>query len=67
MPKLKSKRAAMKRFRFTGTGKVKIQMRGKRHHMHQKTEKRKRFLGRGSYLVPVQRDKVARLLPYSSR
>lgn len=67
MPKLKSKRAAMKRFRFTGTGKVKMQMRGKRHHMHQKTEKRKRRLGRGSYLTPVQADKITRLLPYDSR
>ncbi len=67
MPKLKTKRAAMKRYRFTASGRVKFQKPGRRHHMHQKTEKRKRRLNKGSYLPVEQTDHVERLLPYGSR
>ncbi len=67
MPKLKSKRAAMKRYRFTAKRRVKIKKPGMRHNLHTKTEKRKRALGRSSYLPGVQAEKVRRLLPYSSR
>ena len=67
MPKLKSKRAAMKRYRFTASKKVKHQKLGRRHNLHQKTEKRKRNMGRASYLPDVQAEKVEHLLPYGSR
>jgi large subunit ribosomal protein L35 len=67
MPKLKSKRAAMKRYRFTDSGKVKIQKPGRRHHLHQKTEKRKRGLNHPGYLAPYDAEKARRLMPYGSR
>jgi large subunit ribosomal protein L35 len=39
MPKLKTKSGAKKRFRMTGTGKVKAQAQGKRHGMIKRTAK----------------------------
>ena len=43
-PKLKSKRAAMKRFKLTATGKVKRGQSMKRHILTKKTTTRKRGL-----------------------
>ena len=57
----------MKRYRFTASGRVKFQKPGRRHNLHQKTEKRKRGLHRGSYLTEVLGEKVERQLPYGSR
>ena len=57
----------MKRYRFTASGRVKFQKQGKRHNLHQKSEKRKRGLKRGSYLPKVQGNKANRQLPYGSR
>jgi len=68
MPKLKSNRAAMKRYRFTASGKIKHGKPGRRHNFHQKTEKRKRGLNKAGYLTPIEAEKVTtRLLPYGSR
>jgi large subunit ribosomal protein L35 len=39
MPKLKTKSGAKKRFKMTGTGKVKVQAQGKRHGMIKRTAK----------------------------
>ena len=39
MPKLKTKSSVKKRFKVTGTGKVKAQARGKRHGMVKRTAK----------------------------
>jgi large subunit ribosomal protein L35 len=39
MPKLKTKSGAKKRFKITGTGKVKYQQAGKRHGMIKRTNK----------------------------
>jgi large subunit ribosomal protein L35 len=39
MPKLKTKSGAKKRFKMTGTGKVKAQAQGKRHGMIKRTAK----------------------------
>ena len=57
----------MKRYRFTASGRVKHQKLGRRHNLHQKTEKRKRLMGRSSYLPAVQAEKAERQLPYGSR
>ena len=46
MPKLKTKRAAAKRFRLTGRGKVRRKQAGKSHLLTKKTSKRKRGLRR---------------------
>jgi large subunit ribosomal protein L35 len=39
MPKLKTKSGARKRFKMTGTGKVKVQAQGKKHGMIKRTAK----------------------------
>ena len=39
VPKLKTKSGAKKRFKMTGTGKVKVQAQGKRHGMIKRTAK----------------------------
>lgn len=46
MPKLKTKRAAAKRFRLTGRGKVRRKQAGKSHLLTKKGTKRKRGLRR---------------------
>ena len=67
MPKLKSNRSAMKRFRFTASGRVKTGKPGRRHHLHLKDEKRKRNMRRASLLPEVMGEKIHRQLPYGSR
>ncbi len=67
MPKLKSRRACMKRFRFTASGKLKTQKFGRRHNLHQKSEKRKRQMNHAGYLTKVQTAHATRDLPYGSR
>ena len=64
MPKLKSNRAAAKRFKATGTGKIKHYKAYASHLLSSKTTKRKRNL-RKSVLVD-KRDvwNVKRMLPY---
>ncbi|MFQ5765560.1 MAG: 50S ribosomal protein L35 [Rhodospirillales bacterium] len=42
MPKLKTKSSAKKRFRLTGTGKVRANVAYKRHMLSKKTQKMKR-------------------------
>jgi large subunit ribosomal protein L35 len=52
MPKIKSKKAAAKRFSFTATGKVKFKRTNKRHNMGNKSSKRKLKLRSAGYLIP---------------
>jgi large subunit ribosomal protein L35 len=64
MPKIKSKRAAAKRFSFTGTGKVKRASANHRHNMTHKAQKVK--VGqRGSKILEAGDAALVRLmLPY---
>ena len=65
MPKLKTKRAAAKRFRPKANGGYK---RGQSHHRHiltKKPAKRKRQLGTPAYVDESDVKSVRRLLPYS--
>ena len=50
MPKKKTKRGAMKRFKLTGRGKVKRSKANKRHILTKKSPKRKRHLRKGTVL-----------------
>jgi len=50
MPKMKTKRAAAKRFGLTGTGKLKFHKRGRRHMLECKSRNRKRRL-MGNFIV----------------
>lgn len=64
MPKLKTNRGAAKRFKFTGSGKVK---RSKAHHRHiltKKTAKRKRGLRRAGTIEGADMKELRKLLPY---
>ena len=61
MPKQKTKRAAMKRFRFTGSGKIKRNKANHRHILTKKTRKRKRKL-RQAALVSHGDRRLRRLL-----
>jgi large subunit ribosomal protein L35 len=64
MPKMKSNSGAKKRFRITGTGKVKRNKAYKRHILTKKTRKQKRGL-RGSALVDkTQEHQIKAMLPY---
>ncbi len=64
MPKLKSNRAAAKRFKATGGGKIKRSKAYARHLLSSKTTKQKRRL-RKSVMVDKRDEKHVRiLLPY---
>jgi len=67
MPKMKSRRACMKRYRFTGSGKVKLPQMGRRHNAYPKGPKRRRQLRKDNYLNDVATRVVRAQLPYGSR
>lgn len=65
MPKLKTKRSVVKRFRSTGTGKIKAGKAGKRHNLSLgKNRKRKRGLGGTSVLSRRDEKHLKKVLPY---
>ncbi|RJX28518.1 MAG: 50S ribosomal protein L35 [Desulfarculus sp.] len=63
MPKIKTNRAAAKRFRKTGTGRIKRNKANASHIMTKKTTKRKRGLRQGDMVDSANLKKVKRLLP----
>ena len=65
MPKMKSNRGAAKRFRVTGSGRVKRGQSFRRHILTKKSTKRKRQLRSGEMVAAVDVRMVARMLPYS--
>ncbi len=67
MPKMKSHSGAKKRFRMTGTGKVKRGHQGKSHILTKKDTKRKRRL-RQQTLVSTAQVKTVKnsLIPYKA-
>lgn len=62
MPKMKTKRAAMKRFTATGTGRLKRSRANKRHILTKKTRKRKNQLGKPALVSAADFPRVSRLL-----
>ena len=66
MPKLKTKSGAKKRFRLTGTGKVRMNFAKKRHNLRKRTQKMKRK-ARGSQIMAASDAKVVKrnFLPYA--
>ncbi|MDX9785660.1 MAG: 50S ribosomal protein L35 [Desulfobacterales bacterium] len=63
MPKIKTNRAAAKRFKMTGTGKVVFK---KSHHSHiltKKSTKRKRSLRLGQIVDKTNMREIRQLLP----
>ena len=64
MPKMKTKRSAAKRFRKTGSGKLKRNKAYKSHILTKKSAKRKRNL-RQATITDISNEKVMkRILPY---
>ena len=64
MPKMKTKRGAAKRFKVTGTGRVKRAHGYRRHILTSKTRKRKRQLRKGGMVSPADQKAIKALLPY---
>lgn len=62
MPKNKTKTAAAKRMRFTGTGKIRVAGCGMRHHLEHKSSKTRRALSRDSILPRNDHKKMSHLL-----
>ena len=65
MPKMKTKSGAKKRFKFTATGKVKVQQAGKRHGMIKRTTKFIRK-ARGTMVLSPQDEGIVKIyMPYN--
>lgn len=65
MPKMKTHRGAAKRFKITGTGKIKRKKAYKSHILTKKTTKRKRNLRKLTIIDKSDYKRVRELLPYS--
>lgn len=62
--KMKSKRAATKRFKITGGGKVKYKSAFRRHLLTKKSRNRKRGLRAPAYVAESDVHRITRLCPY---
>jgi large subunit ribosomal protein L35 len=65
MPKMKTKSGAKKRFKITGTGKVKVAAQGKRHGMIKRTAKFVRNARGTMVLTDSDAKIVKKYMPYS--
>ena len=65
MPKLKTNKAASKRFTMTGTGKLKRQKAGKQHILTKKTRKNKRDLRKAEMVDKSNVLNMKKILPYA--
>jgi len=65
MPKMKSKSGAKKRFRKTGTGKIRRNKMNRRHILTKKSTKRKRHLRKAGYIADCMEKQVTRMIPYA--
>ncbi|MEZ4599445.1 MAG: 50S ribosomal protein L35 [Syntrophotaleaceae bacterium] len=64
MPKIKTNRGAAKRFRKTGSGKIRRNKAFTSHILTKKTTKRKRDLRQGTLVAKVDEKNIAQLIPY---
>lgn len=62
MPKMKTDKGAAKRFKVTGSGKIRRRKVGLNHILQKKSEKRKRHLGKETGLAPGDARQVKKLL-----
>lgn len=65
MPKVKTKKAAAKRYRITKNDKVVVNKRGKRHLLTKKSSKRKRKLRQPGTLKSCEAKRIVKMLPHS--
>ena len=59
---MKTRRGAAKRFKFTGSGKIKRNRANKSHILTKKSPKRKRRLRKGTILTPVEAKRVKKMI-----
>ena len=64
MPKLKTRKAAAKRFRVTGTGKIMRRKAFKNHLLQHKTANKKQKLSKMAVVDERDADNVRLMLPY---
>ena len=64
MPKMKTSRAAAKRFKVTGSGKLKRNKAYKRHILTKKSAKTKRNLRKPAMVDSTNVKKMKKILPY---
>ncbi|MCH2449468.1 MAG: 50S ribosomal protein L35 [Gracilimonas sp.] len=64
MPKMKSNSGAKKRFKVTGSGKIKRKKAFKRHILTKKSSKTKRQLGKATLVDKADEKSIKRQLPY---
>ncbi|MFQ5650161.1 MAG: 50S ribosomal protein L35 [bacterium] len=62
MPKMKTNRGAMKRFKLTGSGKIKRSKAGKSHILTKKNRKRKRDLRTSTLISRADEHRVNRMI-----
>jgi large subunit ribosomal protein L35 len=66
MPKMKTNRSAAKRFKFTGSGKIKRRRKNMRHIMTKMSRKRQRRLHGWEIVDSANEKAIRRMLPYGS-
>lgn len=64
MPKMKTRRSVAKRFKKTGTGKVKRSQAFMNHMLEKKTSKRKRQLRKGALLSKGDEKRIRQQIAY---
>ena len=65
MPKMKTNRGAAKRFKLTGSGKIKRNKAFSSHILTKKSTKRKRGLRQGDLVDASNHKGIKRILPYA--
>ncbi len=65
MPKVKTKSGAKKRFKITGSGKIKRKSAFKNHILTKKETKQKRRLGKKTIVSKADENNVKLMLPYA--
>ena len=65
MPKMKTRKAAAKRYSVTASGKIKYKRQGLRHILIKKSTKRKRKLRKAGIISPAEIKRIRKLLPYA--
>lgn len=65
MPKMKTRRAAAKRFKVTGSGEFKRSKAFKQHILEKKGPARKRNLRKAGLVSKADHERVSKMLPYA--
>ncbi|WP_461208721.1 50S ribosomal protein L35 [Desulfocurvus sp. DL9XJH121] len=66
MPKIKTNRSAAKRFKLTGSGKIRRRRQGLRHILTKKSRARKNRLGKPALVDSANEGAVRRMVPVAT-